>query len=158
MRPRTPVMITKGKLDMQSRFVVASKLYNPLVWTGEKLVPLAAAIGLTLFGFDAVFGIDIRAHNISGLVAACAWLAGEGCDAVAGRDFTDYHAPATLPEHTIPESPKDSSLEGKVVKIHGSDTSWLVVKQQEQSLKLQGVEKPTQTIWRTVENIQPFPD
>jgi hypothetical protein len=148
--------LQKEQLGENARFTVSSSEYNPSVWTGSKVVPLAQAIGLDHFGFTTLSGLAIIAHNTAGLLAACEWVTSfEGSGVIAKGSFSTFIDSATLPDHTIPERSADNSWEGKTVRLKGTESfHWLVVKHADNSLKLQSTGEKKQTLWRTLDDVQ----
>ena len=77
---RVPVLLSTamGALRQSERFVVRSVLYNPEVHTGDSARPLVTLKDVVGY---SVFGLDIVAHNVQGLKAACRW-----CSSAGGRE------------------------------------------------------------------------
>ena len=105
-----------------SRFEVRAYVYNPIVYCGEEdgeaiFHSMSKALGLDIRRTTIPHGLELRAHNASGLLAACEWVHASR-ETIADTSFEAYVESATEPTHTRPDV-EESTLEGKDVVFGG---------------------------------------
>jgi len=113
-----------GKKMTGSRFCVQAVRFNPTLHCGCKLgrQTLEATVGLRE---GSMHGLEIQAHNRSGLLAACQWVRStEGKALVADSVFEVHRSKATEAEHCAVDQKTGESgpawlVEGGLVLCEG---------------------------------------
>lgn len=153
---RIPIILSLSPPSPEERFRISAVSYNPDVFCGEQgTLTLFEALGLSArLGTTApIHGLELKAHNPAGLIAAAEWMIpgseeGEGC--VADRGFESFAALATEPAHTARDIPEPGEFKGRMVQC--GEVEMECVKHEGERVRLR---KPDgKTIWRKVSEIQ----
>ena len=103
---------------------------------------------------EPIHGLEVRAHNSKGLLAACEWVGSvEGAAIVSEHDFELHTATITNEEQSKPDAAAaeaDNSLEGEIVLCE--EVEMLCIKHEGERVRLQKADK--KTIWRKAADVK----
>ena len=146
---RIPVtLLLPTDLSLNHFYEIEAKLFDPDVYCGREMgmICMSKVLGLP----SPCYGLELRAHNQAGLLAALEWIQADYGDSsiLAQLDFSSYECPALDPAQTqreVKESEPETSFEGHLFRVRiGSEIEvWRCIKHVGDRVRLSEIQSVT---------------